>query len=355
MLRRFSARGFGCLEDVSVALTPLHAFIGPNDSGKSTLLRAVELLCVAAGRRESDGARFDDDERVRDRSTGFSLAAESREGDRYAIAGEPRGELTETLRLADGREHSQKLVANGGGLSSQIPDPEAMRAFSGARLLRLWPAALREKGTVFTGQRPLGFTNENGAGLPTIYDEILGRAPEEFIAIRKEFLRLFPAVKRVQLVGSESSQKAFRFEMKSGRVLSTKEVSEGLLYYLAFAALRHLDPVAVLCVEEPENGLHPARIRDVVKILREVSESGTQVLLSTHSPLLVNELFPSEVTLLTRPSGGGTVATRLDDVPGYATRADGQDLLPGEFWVRYCDGEAETELLAPSSATEAAE
>jgi predicted ATPase len=43
-LTELHVQGYACLKDVKCTLTPLHAFIGPNDSGKSTLLRAVESL-----------------------------------------------------------------------------------------------------------------------------------------------------------------------------------------------------------------------------------------------------------------------------------------------------------------------
>jgi predicted ATPase len=41
MLERLHIREFGCVKDAELVLTPLHALIGPNDSGKSTLLRAA--------------------------------------------------------------------------------------------------------------------------------------------------------------------------------------------------------------------------------------------------------------------------------------------------------------------------
>ena len=44
MITRFRAKNYGCLKNVEIDLTPVHAFIGPNDSGKSTLLRAVRAL-----------------------------------------------------------------------------------------------------------------------------------------------------------------------------------------------------------------------------------------------------------------------------------------------------------------------
>ncbi len=50
MITELHARNYGCLRDVVAAhLSPIHAFIGPNDSGKSTLLRAARVLAVFAG------------------------------------------------------------------------------------------------------------------------------------------------------------------------------------------------------------------------------------------------------------------------------------------------------------------
>jgi AAA15 family ATPase/GTPase len=44
MIEKLFAENYGCLKKVETpALGMLHAFIGPNDSGKSTLLRAVQL------------------------------------------------------------------------------------------------------------------------------------------------------------------------------------------------------------------------------------------------------------------------------------------------------------------------
>src|SRR4051812_22279121 len=48
MIKTFRARNYGCLLDVTAQLTPLHAFIGPNDSGKSTLLHGMRTLVQLA-------------------------------------------------------------------------------------------------------------------------------------------------------------------------------------------------------------------------------------------------------------------------------------------------------------------
>ncbi|MEZ4314982.1 MAG: AAA family ATPase [Polyangiaceae bacterium] len=48
MIKTFHAKNYGCLVDVTAHLTPLHAFIGPNDSGKSTILNGLRTLVQVA-------------------------------------------------------------------------------------------------------------------------------------------------------------------------------------------------------------------------------------------------------------------------------------------------------------------
>jgi predicted ATPase len=119
-------------------------------------------------------------------------------------------------------------------------------------------------------------------------------------------------------------------------------MSEGLLYYLAFAALGHLEQTAMLLIEEPENGLHPARIADVMRSLREVSKK-TQVVIATHSPLVINELEGDEVSVVTRSVEHGTQVRLLKDTKDFEERSKTYWL--GELWLSYADGNEESALL----------
>ena len=111
---------------------------------------------------------------------------------------------------------------------------------------------------------------------------------------------------------------------------------------LAFAILPYVHPTAILLVEEPENGLHPSRIAEVVKVLREVS-SRMQVILATHSPLVINELQPEEVTILTRDAKAGTQAKRMDRTTHFQPRQ--QVYALGELWLSFADGVDEAALV----------
>ena len=126
--------------------------------------------------------------------------------------------------------------------------------------------------------------------------------------------------------------------------MPAKHISTGLLYYLVFATLPYLEPVSVLLVEEPENGLHPARIKEVMAVLREMSQD-TQVLIATHSPLVVNELTPEEVSIVTRDTDNGTKVISIKDIPNFEERSAVYAL--GELWLSYADGNQETQLTLP--------
>src|SRR4051812_4131820 len=61
-IESLTVENFGCVKHAELKLTPIHALIGPNDSGKSTLLAALRSLLEAARFGEvdvrTDGARL---------------------------------------------------------------------------------------------------------------------------------------------------------------------------------------------------------------------------------------------------------------------------------------------------------
>lgn len=351
MIEEFSAIGYGCLRDVTVKLTPLHAFIGPNDSGKSTLLKAIRALCIVASRKRGadhiDAFVGDKFLQAAPKSRRpISLIAAVNSSARYQLAWNNGWHEARNGRVVDRRlveRHPSILVEE----SQPGVEDHLLRALSGARMIKLRPEELRRSTLLLNGDGPLEFGNEWGMGLAAVLDAIRDRNEDAWRALLVDVQGYFPNVRRLQLQAVGGTGKVIAAELFDGTRVGVDELSEGFLYYLAFAAMQHFDPVAVLCVEEPENGLHPARIREVIRILRAISAAGTQVLLTTHSPLVVNELRPEEVTVLTRPKEIGTVATRLIDVPRYRERIERDALLPGEFWVSYCDGELEASLLQP--------
>src|SRR5438132_8989216 len=48
LIRKLHVESFGCVKDATVDLEPLTVFVGPNDSGKSMLLRALTTMAEAS-------------------------------------------------------------------------------------------------------------------------------------------------------------------------------------------------------------------------------------------------------------------------------------------------------------------
>ena len=80
-----------------------------------------------------------------------------------------------------------------------------------------------------------------------------------------------------------------------------RALSDGTLRFLALAAI-DIDPLAqgVLCLEEPENGIHPARIPAILRLLQDIATDTQyavgednplrQVIVNTHSPAFVSQV-----------------------------------------------------------------
>jgi predicted ATPase len=87
----------------------------------------------------------------------------------------------------------------------------------------------------------------------------------------------------------------------------------------------------LLCIEEPEHGLHPLVFGPLLDTLREYCPPGgtRQVVLSTHSPDLVDAAGPEEVLVVERNKAGSTEFRYLS-----ASQLDRwlQDFRLGELW-----------------------
>jgi hypothetical protein len=86
-----------------------------------------------------------------------------------------------------------------------------------------------------------------------------------------------------------------------GTELPAKALSDGTLRFLALAALE-IDPTltGLICMEEPENGIHPERIAAMLALLQDIAVDPNepvgddnplpQVVINTHSPVVVGQV-----------------------------------------------------------------
>jgi predicted ATPase len=111
------------------------------------------------------------------------------------------------------------------------------------------------------------------------------------------------------------------------RWLGPRSLSDGTLRFLALAIMR-MDPAtgSMLCMEEPENGMHPSRVPALVELLRsyavdpdlEVDRDNPlrQVVLNTHSPDVVRRLFDEEILFVESARQGSSTYAQIKHVHG---------------------------------------
>jgi predicted ATPase len=318
LITEFHAKNYGPLKTVTCALTPLHAFVGPNDSGKSSFLRGIV-------------------------TTLNQIAAVN-----------PRFTTSQASDL--------RLIFTGGaqsvwlpGMSPQFaknPDEATLKWMrQGAKLCRFEADALRRPSSLVTPAQRLNWIDQRGLGLPGALDILLRRNDNSFQDISRGFVSLFPTVGRLMLPNISSNETQVQTMLHDGTEIDANSMSEGMLYYLAYATLQRLGGAALIAVEEPETGLHPSRIAEVMRILRGISETGTQIVIATHSPLVINELKQDEVSIVTRSAAEGTKVKRMAETANFKERAKIYAL--GELWLSYANGVDESPLLDGEEGEEA--
>ncbi len=102
------------------------------------------------------------------------------------------------------------------------------------------------------------------------------------------------------------------FFMEKGFAIPATRLSDGTLHYLCLLAiLCDPEPPPLICIEEPELGLHPDILPKVADLLRAASER-TQIIVTTHSDILVDAMTETpEAVVVCEKHEGKTEMNRL--------------------------------------------
>jgi predicted ATPase len=374
MIKRFQVKNYKALHDVTLDLTPLHVLIGPNDSGKTSLLEAIGAICRSVDRplAQAFEGNWQGRELVwqhaEDPVVGLHAEISHSKGDFcYQIEGRFSGsvrsvvvanevfrsDVSTAFPSHNGNQTAVSRVVAG----ERFKDPVVMAAASrvadalrGVHYYRWVPRMLGLPAAPAASQRFQ--MDSTGFGLARCLDDILGYDRERFIALEQRLRQVFPNVETIRL----KQEPAFRSETNSQDLMPVlsradgkgiyvkfhnqptdvpaRQLSDGLLLVLAYLSVLYLpEPPRVMLVEEPENGIHPSRLREVLQMLRNVVEeqSHTQLLLTTHSPYVVDEFTPEQVTLCVKQPDGAVSVRQLSESSAVRRQIDVFTL--GEIWT----------------------
>ena len=177
------------------------------------------------------------------------------------------------------------------------------------RLLQLEPSSLRAPDR-FDDPAQLA---ANGAHLPATLYRLSQQQDERPLAEIAN--RLFELIDHVGQVRIDRDEKRELLTLlltdKYGTELPAKSLSDGTLRFLALAGVE-IDPTltGLICMEEPENGIHPERIGAMLGLLQDIAVNPTlataednplrQVIINTHSPVVVSQV-PDDTVVFATP------------------------------------------------------
>jgi predicted ATPase len=125
--------------------------------------------------------------------------------------------------------------------------------------------------------------------------------------------RFFPRFERMSTSISGGTVQFYLHESGFRAPIPTTRLSDGTIRFIAMlATLLSPSPPPLVCMEEPELGLHPDAVALLADLLVEASQR-MQLVVTTHSDAFVSALTnqPAAIVACERP-GAGTVLRRLD-------------------------------------------
>ena len=354
-------------KDTKLDLQPLNVLIGPNGSGKSNLIDVIGLLQAVpndiAGFLRSNGPTGDwawkgpgreetpfhlaeveavfanpgrpfkydlniitQNDRVHSLSERLDLtAAEHNKAcvNPFFRASSGSAHLWPTRAdgtLADYGDESVTVdIPRGKSVLSEIRNPaeypaltETARMLSATKVYRGWEVG--RSSPVRRPQRTDGdpnFLEEDFSNLALVVNDLLGRRLEPSLdsylnRFYESYESLHPRIfgNTIELIVNEESM--------SG-ALPASRLSDGTIRFIALLAiLCHPNPPPLICIEEPEIAMHPDSLDLVVELLRKAAER-TQLIVTTHSPWLIDRLSasPEQVVVCERNAAEGTQFKRF--------------------------------------------
>lgn len=171
---------------------------------------------------------------------------------------------------------------------------EEMRSW---RFLQLNPEDLRQPTSKKTGEDSI---SPSGQNLAAALYRIQQKNSYSMVEISRKLNSFLPSFTDV-FVKDDKENKQYLISLRGedGKEFTSRVLSEGTLRLLALCVLEQDDNhTGLLCFEEPENGIHPFRIKAMSELLKDLSTDFLeielplrQVIVNTHSPVLVNEMI----------------------------------------------------------------
>jgi AAA15 family ATPase/GTPase len=338
MLEKVGFKNFLALRDVEIDLEPFTVIVGPNSSGKSTILEGISRITNPNGsnnmliRYSSDGFHQND--------PSFFLSKSYKEPIISFLYKDHSSLVEWNLNITD-------------GTASIKPSSSSFNPKMQNRIL-VFSASEAAKPSYSESLTPQ--LEHSGQGLATVCSYLQDPNPDAFARVQKSLSVIIPNLNRFRMrparvlaldwfnidtqnridrinrnLTGTGHELIFDFENAEG--IPASQVSEGTLFALTVlvtAASSSED--TVILIDDLERGLHPKAVGELMTALREIQKlkPGLQIIATSHSPYVLHSLKPKEVRVVTLDPARGTLVAPLEAYPEFDKWRDA--MTPGEFW-----------------------
>jgi predicted ATPase len=356
-------RNFKAIVDSKVVkLDALTAFIGNNGAGKSSLIEALETyqsivrdgldiamqrwLGIEHARHKGQEAKERLGSPVNPIAFELAIGTSPRKVRRIELeaSNDPAANrmfiAQERISFPDGTwlEHNDETNRIYGAGRSILSAPskdiaEEVKHILNWQFLALSPERM---GLPVPQQRTGGGVRlaRDGSNIADFLLDLRRQDQNAFDGIVETMAYVLPYAKDIQpSVTSEIERKAWLQLTEAGFKVPGWMLSTGTLRLLALLALlRHPSPPPLIVVEEIENGLDPRSIHLIVEEIRNaVLDGATQVIVTTHSPYLLDLLTLEHLVLVERDAKGQPRFLRPADNENLQRWAT--DFAPGKLYT----------------------
>lgn len=244
--------------------------------------------------------------------------------------------------------HSPRTVVGGTNAIEYPTVLAARREMSSWQLLHLEPSVMRTPDPIGGPDR----VDERGGHIASTLARLVAHEAlrgSTLQNVSNRLAALVPEVKAVDLDRDQARQQlSIAVTMRGARVaLGPRALSDGTLRFLALVTmLLDTDGHEVLCLEEPENGIHPSRIPAAVELLRDFAVDPSravdaenplrQVIINTHSPDVVRQLHADNLLFVETVDLGPSRASQIAPVAGHWREA--KAVVPVQRLVDFVGG-----------------
>jgi hypothetical protein len=155
----------------------------------------------------------------------------------------------------------------------------------------------------------------DGSNLPWVIQDLEENHPERVREWMAHVRTALPDLRTIRTVERQEDRHRYLvLDYETGLHAPSWLISDGTLRLLALTLLAYIPNLeGIYLIEEPENGIHPRAVETVLQSLSSVY--GAQVMLATHSPVILSLARPEQVLCFGRTQHGETDIVRGAEHP----------------------------------------